>query len=276
MSLATGRLVTAAMVIALCGVAHADFTYDDFTDTSGLQLNGDTASVGGALRLSTASFDSAGSVFTASPVDLGEANSFSTYFRFRISSIPETFGDDDGPGADGLAFVVQTQANNVGGAGSGIGYEGISPSLGVEFDTYDNGAPGDPNGNHVGVDLDGSTSSVASAIEPVRFNEGFVWNVWIDYDGTSGLLETRWSTDATRPAAAQLSASVDLETILGEPQGFIGFTSATGSGFGDHDILYWTFRGEFNPVVPEPSTAALLLAVGLLARGCRCPTPRRS
>lgn len=47
-------------------------------------------------------------------------------------------------GADGLAFVLQQVSTNVGVVGGGIGYEGLRPSLAVEFDTYQNGDYSDP------------------------------------------------------------------------------------------------------------------------------------
>ena len=163
-------------------------------------------------------------------------------------------------------FVVQTVSNSVGASGGGIGYSGISPSLGVEFDTYDNGAGfGDPNGNHGGIDLNGNIASVQTAIEPVRFNDGDVWNAWVDYDGTTDQLEAHWSLSAIRPAAAQLSLNVDLVTLLGADKAFVGFTSATGSGYGDHDILGWDFVGKFGPI-PEPTSVTLIFlgALGLI------------
>src|SRR4030095_1052781 len=118
--------------------ASADITYNDFSSTAGLQLNGAAAQVGNALRLVPSVLNSGGSAFTPSQVPLGGLNSFSTYFQFRITD-PQGIVDEDGSGADGLVFVVQTQNNNVGGAGGGIGYAGITPSVGIEFDTYNNG-----------------------------------------------------------------------------------------------------------------------------------------
>src|SRR5262249_42888804 len=155
---------------------------------------------------------------------------FSTFFKFQIKN-SGGIGDGDGVGADGIVFVVQTQNNNVGGVGGGLGYQGIHPSLGIEFDTYDNGTgAGDPNGNHVGVDLNGSLNSVATALEPTRFNNGDVWDVWVDYDGTNHTIQVRWSDDSvssTRPGASMLSYNVDLTSVLGQNSAFLGFTAGT-------------------------------------------------
>lgn len=50
---------------------------------------------------------------------------------------------------------------------------------------------------------------------------------------------------------------------------FVGFTSATGSGYGNHDLPSWEYRGSYAPVVgvPEPSSVLMMAAgsAGLLA-----------
>jgi hypothetical protein len=255
--------------------AWADpFIYNDFSSTAGLHLNGVAASVNNALRLSTANPFNGGSAFTTSATALGPQNSFSTHFEFRITN-SGGISDGDGVGADGLAFVIQTVSNNVGGLGGGIGYLGISPSVGIEFDTYDNGLGfGDPNGNHVNIDRNGTFASAATAvIEPTRFNNGRVWDAWVDYNGATQLLEVRWSQTPTRPAAAQLAQTLDLVSLLGQNSAFIGFTSATGSAWGNHEILNWQFVDRFAPIdspVPEPATAAVFAAglglIGLVRR----------
>ena len=239
--------------------ARADFLYSDFSSVAGLQLNGSAAQVGNVLRLTPAAPSQSGSAFTTVAVPLGSQNSFSTYFQFRITN-SGGFTDTDGSlGADGIVFVVQTVNNNAGGAGGGIGYQGISPSLGVEFDTWNNG---EISGNHVGIDLNGSVNSVTAVHEPTRFNNGQVWNAWVDYNGSNNLLEVRWSLSNVRPVASMLSRTQDLVALLGQNTAFIGFTSGTGAAWGNHDILTWEYRDEFSPIdsaaVPEPTGLAVL------------------
>ena len=256
-------LAPAALILTSLST-HADFAYPDFSSTAGLQLNGAAAVSGTALRLVPSVLNSGGSAFTAAQVPLGGLNSFSTYFQFQITN-PQGIIDEDGSGADGLVFVVQTVNNNVGGVGGGIGYAGINPSVGIEFDTYNNGVPaGDPSGNHVGIDLNGSLNSVVAVDEPDdRFNDGTVWNAWVDYDGTINQLEVRWSRTQTRPILPQLSSNVNLTSVLGQNTAFLGFTAATGSASGNHDILNWQYVDEFAPIiVPEPTSA--LFALGIL------------
>lgn len=256
-------------LLGLAFVASAGattLTYDDFSSVAGLQLNNDAGRVGNVLRLTPATTSQRGSAFSTSAITLASNVSFSTYFQFRITNSGGT-ADGDGVGADGIVFVLQTVSNTAGGSGGGIGYSGLANSVGVEFDTYNNLPQfGDPDGNHVGIDLAGSVLSVKTQLEPTRFNNGQIWNAWIDFNGATNLLEARWSLSAARPAAAQLSDTVNLASVLGSSTAFAGFTAGTGGGFGDQDILRWEFRDTFSPIddsIPEPATFGLL-AAGLL------------
>lgn len=261
------RLTISTMVLAATAIsAKADFTFADFSDVSALQLSGSAVQAGTALQLSPASAFTSGSAFMRESVSLGNRNSFSTYFQFRILD-SGGISDGDGIGADGLVFVVQTVANNVGGAGGFIGYGGIANSFGIEFDTWDNGASfADPDGNHVGLNLNGDIASVAVASEASRFNNGSVWSAWVDYNGVTNDLQVRWSQSVVRPEHAQLSRAVDLVSVLGSDNAFVGFTSGTGSAWGDHQILNWKYVGEFAPIptIPEPASAYLLMCGALL------------
>ena len=206
------------------------------------------------LRLTEAQAWQAGSAFLKNSVTLKADASFSTAFKFRMNS-PGGISDDDGSGADGLVFTVQTNANNVGGSGAGIGYEAINRSVGIEFDTYNNGASDQNSGNHVGIDVNGSLTSIALAPIGKRLNDGDIWSAWVDYNGSTDQLDVRLSSTAERPAQPLLTATVDLPTVLGSSNAFVGFTSATGSAWGNHDILAWDFKASYAPVTLPPDSS---------------------
>jgi hypothetical protein len=260
-----------AAVFALCAssAGATSLVYNDFSSVAGLQLNGSAAQVGNVLRLTPAATGQSGTAFSTSAITLFNDYSFSTFFSFQISSVPNSFGDGDGPGADGITFIVQTNANTAGSGGGGIGYQGIGNSIAVEYDTYNNGGfANDPDGNHVGVDLGGNIASVATTPVLPRLNDHQVWYSWVDYNGVTDLLEVRLSLINSRPALPLLSYSLDLGAQLGVANAFVGFGSGTGSGIGNHDILSWEFRDQFDPInsaVPEPGTLSLL-GLGSLVR----------
>ena len=268
------RATTLAMGIALAfGVSANAFattiSYTDFSSTAGLQLNGNTAtaiddSARNVLRVTPSTLGQSGSAFSTSAVTLGANVSFSTKFSFN-------FNHPLNGGADGLVFVVQTVSNTAGGAGGGIGYSGLLKSVGVEFDNWNNGGIDGNSDNHVGIDLNGNVNSAAiNTTLPVFLDTGKDLFSWIDYNGATDLLEVRLSDVNSRPASSLLSYTVDLATILGTPNAFVGFTSGTGAAAANHDVISWEFRDTFAPVdvppngVPEP-ISLMLVGAGLVS-----------
>lgn len=260
-------LCAVTLLTASTSLFATTISYTNFSDQSALTLNGSAASINpvpgsDALRL-TNSLGQSGSAFLTDSIALADGGgfqaSFSTYFQFQITN-PQGISDQDGQGADGLTFVVQTVANNVGGAGGGIGYQGINNSVVIEFDTWNNGAVDDNDGNHVGIALNGNIDSVVQQTVATRMNNGAIWSAWVDYNGLTDLLEVRLSQNGSRPDDVLVSLNVDLVSILGVPDAFIGFTSGTGAAGGYHDILSWEFTNTFSPInnVPEPAAIALL------------------
>ncbi|MHB1084435.1 MAG: L-type lectin family protein [Thiobacillus sp.] len=154
---------------------------------------------------------------------------------------------------------MQTVGNNVGGSGGGIGYLGINNSVGIEFDTWNNGFGDDYSSNHIGLDVNGSVDSrVLTEVTEADMNGGDIWNAWIDYNGVTNLLEARLNRSGVRPTNAILALTRDLALDLGTTNAQVGFTSGTGAAFANHDVLTWTLEDRFAPIgggtVPEPGS----------------------
>lgn len=251
----------------------AAFVYSDFSDASGLTLNGSavTATNSGGLevlRLSQSGYSS-GTAFT-SEFALGPDGSFSTAFVFQISA-PSGSADIDGPGGDGLAFLLQRHGVNIlpdPSTGYGAyGNEFLPNTLSVKFDTFFNGSTSpsfnDVSGNFIGILVDGNANSAAQANVVDPLNSGSVFHAWIDYDGSTDVMEVRLSLSSSRPGAPSLTHAVDLPALLGGGSAFLGFGAFSGSAINTHDILSWQFGAGELRAVPEPGSNGMY-AIGLL------------
>jgi hypothetical protein len=247
-----------ALIVITCiyGADTTKFVYQDFSDLSKWQLNGVSSGATNTegkkvLRITESKEYQSGSAFVKEPQklvsDKGFLASFSAYFSFQITN-NNGKTEKDGAGADGIAFVVQTIANNVGTNGQGLGYEGIQRSLGIEFDTWENkDTVDDPNENHLGIDINGDIKSIKTLNEKARFNNGAIWYAWVDYDGDNQNLEIRYDTIDMRPVQPKMAYKINLPGLLVQENAFVGFTSATGASYSIHDILSFKFINKFQP-----------------------------
>lgn len=275
----TTTAIVGACLFGTATLASAiDVAYADFTDVSALQLNDRAATVGNAvtddqgrkvLRL-TDNYAQKGSAFLKTAVSLADDTSFSSYFQFRMTQGDGFFESGESPvkGADGIVFAFNTMDNYTGQGGEGLGFKGFWFGAGVEFDTFNNGTHVDADGNHVGIDLDGSVNSVvARKVTSGLFNNGQVWSAWVDYDGVADKLQVRVAQGAAaaRPDDAFIEYVVDLDAKALGSDVYFGFTASTGSLRNHQDILRWDF--ETTPVaapIPEPGSVALLGLGGLV------------
>ncbi|GIV04953.1 MAG: hypothetical protein KatS3mg016_0528 [Fimbriimonadales bacterium] len=249
------RFFGTVSVWTLISVAFAQFNYPDFAGAS-LQLNGDAAIVGNRLRLTPAQGDRLGSAYH--PLKQVLSNGFATTFQFQITNSGGWTDSAGNTGADGFTFIIQDSSlTAIGVLGFGIGYEGIPRSLVVEFDTWWN-TQHDPNGNHVAVHTNwteaNSTSTGARlgyATPAFSLEDGQVHTATIVYNGAGALSV---SLDGSPLFTVNFSHSNFLSILDNDGKAWVGFTSATGGAYANHDILNW----EFNPI-PEPGS---LLALG--------------
>ncbi len=247
---------------------HESFVvnYPQFNLAGDLVVQGDAERARGMLHLTPGVDAQASSAYSARALSLAPNAAFSSHFAFRLSDPDTTLCD--GPstcGADGFVFVLRAAPTGVGGMGGGLGYSGLGHSVGIEFDTWNNGAIDGNSSNHVGIDFGGDIGSLvrAEVLEGDLVNSA-VWHAWIDYDGATHLLQVRLSQDDVRPQAATLTLVRDLSGDIGATSVYAGFTSGTGSSHADQDVLSWTLQQRVVAQVAEPGTLALVL-LGLAA-----------
>jgi Legume lectin domain len=271
MNRAISRFLVVAAITALVTVGVtpvlAQITFNDFSNTNGLTLNPSAARSGSVLRLTPATTLQAGSAWFNTPQAV--AGGFSTTFKFQLSgvslcSVPDTDTTTPCP-ADGIAFVIQNSGTGaLGPAGCGIGFggtttgcnsgTGITNSLAVEFDTFNNGGSDGNSGNHVAVqscgtgpntvDETGPCSLARNYGLPVTLADGGIHSVTISY--ASGKLSVSLDNNDLFPGGI----AFDLTSIgLTNGTALVGFTGSTGASVENNDILSWTFTPQAQSAV---------------------------
>ncbi|PHI20427.1 hypothetical protein CEQ90_08175 [Lewinellaceae bacterium SD302] len=135
-------------------------------------------------------------------------------------------GEKDDEGADGIAFVFHPSMAT-GYRGEGMGFSGLVPSLGIEFDTYRNFHLDDPASDHVAIMPNGLPYHQASLLGPVE-----VPNL---ENGKKHLLRLSWNplrkqllVELDNEPVADYSADLVAEIFGNNSKVFWGVTAATG------------------------------------------------
>ena len=207
-----------------------------FTTSTGLQFNGSAVLANGQLELTNGEEMEAGSVFFTTPVNI---SNFTTNFTFQLTSAQ----------ADGITFTIQNSsagATALSTFGGGLGYgpytltgtPGISNSVAVKFDLYNN--------NGEGTDSTGLYTNGASPTTPatdmtssgVVLSSGDIMAVQMTYNGTTLTLTI---TDSTANKSFTTSWPVNIPQTIGGNTAYVGFTGGTGGLTAIQTIKTWTF-----------------------------------
>ncbi|HUA16264.1 MAG TPA: hypothetical protein VMG31_13290 [Verrucomicrobiae bacterium] len=252
------------------------------------------------LRLTPNAAYYTGSAWFNTPLPVG--SSFTTSFTFQLS------GASDYP-ADGIAFVIQNSpagtsaieqgASGWDGCGLGFGDSptgdcastsgGISNSLAVEFDSFQNADINDVSGSHISIQSCGtgpnsvdvtcrltipSPSGSAPADvnlltlkSPINIADGYVHYVTINY--VTQALPSQSACIMNSLPGPCLDVTIDgndlfpggvpfdISTIgLSSGNAYVGFTGGTGGGNDNQDILGWTFTPQGQTQTLQPGVPA--------------------
>jgi Legume lectin domain/Chitobiase/beta-hexosaminidase C-terminal domain/Fn3 associated len=215
---------------------------------TGMQFNGNAKLAGNRLQLSDTSttFEDS-SAFWNQKVNV---QAFTNDFTFQITN----------PGADGFSFAIQgSSPTSLGAVGGGLGYQGVTNSVAVKFDIYDNAGEGT---NSTGLYLNGALPTVPATTigGGVNLLSGDVMAVHMTYNGTT---LTMTVTDASNPSQTfTTSWPVNIPATVGS-SAYVGFTGATGGLVSTQQILTWSYTtGNPSVVVQTTSLAAAAATSG--------------
>jgi len=188
--------------------------------------------------------------------------SFQTTFSFQLNNLTTASDISDYGGGSGLTFIIVPDEFTVGRPGPWLGMlndacESDYKAVAIEFDTRENPEFGDPNDNHVGINLGSivSTKIINVSDIGVSLKDGFVHHAWIDYDGPQRRIDIRLglANQDVYPTKPIFSEFMDLSPYLNEYM-FVGFSAATGNHTQIHSILSWNFTSTSQAFLRYPSS----------------------
>ena len=172
-----------------------------------------------------------GSVWNETKINLNES--------FDVS-LDIFLGCLDGNGADGIVFGFQPVSTSIGSVGEGLGFGGVQPSIGIEFDTWQNNNQSDPSFDHVAIISNGIVNHSSSTnlagpksigaggnIEDCQFHDFRV--LW---DAKKKKLELFLDCQPILDYTGDIVKNI----FKGDPFVYWGFTAATGGAVNEQKI----------------------------------------
>ncbi len=163
-----------------------------------------------------------GSVWNSNKISL--QNPFDFWFKVFL-------GCNDDSGADGIVFILQPISTSVGTTGEGMGFQGVSPSIGIALDTYQNFNQNDPSYDHISIQKNGLVNHSTDLVGPVPISstsnnvEDCQWHkLRISWDPNTHWLRAYFDN------VLRVETQIDLVSTIfnNDPNVFWGFTGATG------------------------------------------------
>jgi gliding motility-associated-like protein len=177
---------------------------------------------------------------------------FDVFLGEDVSGVPS--------GGDGIALVLQPIGTSAGTPGGSMGYGGISPSLAMSIDTYNNGSfDSDIVQDHVSIMSNGSTNH-ATADNLAGPVNALVSGMNIE-DGAWHVMRVSWNP-VTQVINFYMDGSLrttytgDIITdiFLGDPLVYWGFTGATGEATNLQQFCF--------SIIPELSASQFSICEG--------------
>ncbi|MEO8821883.1 MAG: PKD domain-containing protein, partial [Ginsengibacter sp.] len=134
-------------------------------------------------------------------------------------------------GADGVVFILQPSSTSIGTVGEGLGFEGISSSIGISLDTYTNPDLNDPLYDHISIQANGIVKHGNDLAGPIPASSATnnikdcQWHTFrIKWDPSTHILSTYFD------GVFRLSVQKDIVSDLfnSNPVVFWGFSGSTG------------------------------------------------
>ncbi len=240
----TVQAVAIAPGLAASSIASATYTIqagtnaisfpNGFSSSTSLSLVGVAKVTNGALQVTASpGTSSKGSAWFKAKVNV---STFTTDFNFQLLTTT----------ADGFTFTVQDQsATAIGPSGSGLGYGaskpggtgGIGKSVAIKFDIYSNLGEGTDSTGFYTNGVSPTIPATDMTSSGVVLRSGHVFHAHVTYDGTNLILVL---TDTVTSASFTTKSAINIPSIVGSTNAYVGFTGGTGGSSMTTNILTWT------------------------------------
>ena len=224
-------------------------------DASNNNITNENGSVDcNCFQLTPNSKNRVGSVWNNNKIDLN--NDITLEFKLYLGN--------NNAGADGVAFAFQPNNSNIGTSGQGMGMGGVSPSLVVFIDTYDNGT-NDPPYDHVSIHkngdfLHGNSNELASFTSVgggLDLEDGNWRNIKVNWDASANTFSFYY-INMLNPILTYTGDIIN-NIFLGDPLVYWGMTGATGSLYNEQKFC--TLTDLESPVFSNcPSNTSLIIS----------------
>ncbi len=227
------------------GSTAASFSFSTGFSGAPLAIRGSAKLNGTALEINDGLAGEASAIWYGQPLSIGN---FTSDFSFQMTPASTT-------SADGMAFVIQNAGvTALGSSGGGLGYTGITNSVAVKFDLYNNSGEGVDS---TGIYTNGAAPTIPAtdlSASGIDLHSGHVFNVHLAYDGTNLSLKI---TDATTNAVFNTSWPINIPATVGSSTAYVGFTGGTGGSAVTTNVNSWSFSSALAKTPATYATANL-------------------
>jgi hypothetical protein len=257
---------TAIVVLLNIDIAHSQC--NGLINPANFKVNGSAGHLGNnEYKLTNNTEQQSGSIWFGNHLDLDA--DFTLEFEIYL-------GDADG-GADGMTFVLQqspqgTAATSIGG---GLGYRGITPSMGVEFDTWKNPDNNDPDADHISINMNGKVkhdeSQITSPFEVGNIEDNKYHKVKFTWTASVQLFKVFWDGNPN----AKIEKTIEMKGLLFNNNSFVywGWTGSTGNAKNLQKVKMisgnfkqeLTISGTTKPSTCQPSGSITINVAGAVA-----------
>ncbi|KAK9926813.1 hypothetical protein M0R45_024024 [Rubus argutus] len=261
------RLITTAILFLLHFLSPTptlalDFLFNSFSNISNatdVTLVNDARFDGSAIRLTNDTVQySLGRFFHPKKLAMRRSSNSTSLANFSTSFVFSVLPQIASSPGFGLCFVLSNStsppnalASQYFGLFTNATDPVVAPLLAVEFDTGRNPEFNDPDGNHIGIDLNNIESAITKpagyynstgVFVPIQMRTGQNVRTWIEFDGINFEINvTVAPANLSRPSLPSLSFRDPRIANYVSSEMFIGFSASKTQWIEAQRVLAWSF-----------------------------------